>query len=119
MQQLTCAGCGLQGTLPPDWGTSNNLLALKYLDLGTNMFTGTLPEAWGGMVNLVNLTIGSISSGIYGNVPRFWGNMRSLAYANFSTVILDTTGCMPSEWRTRNALLPGLTLLTNAGQPFC
>lgn len=117
LQAFTCAGCNLQGTFPPDWGTSNNLLALRHLDLGTNAFTGTLPESWGGLVNLVNLTLSS--SAYVGSVPGFWGNMRSLAYANLTYLQVDGTSCMPTAWQVRNGLLPGSTLLTNAGQAFC
>lgn len=117
LQQLTCAGCGLQGQLPDDWGISNNLQALQKLDLGTNLFTGTLPVNWGGFVNLVNLTLSS--SGYIGAVPSFWGNMRSLAYANFSSLVVEPNSCMPTEWRTRNGLIPQISLFTNANQPFC
>lgn len=117
LQQLTCSRCGLKGSFPPDWGTSNNLLALQHLDLGTNMFTGTLPPSWGGLVNLLNLTLSSDAS--VGDVPSFWGEMRSLAYANLSALDVNPTGCMPAEWGLRNGLVQGTTLLTNANQDFC
>jgi hypothetical protein len=117
LQQLTCSRCGLRGSFPPDWGTSNNLLALQHLDLGSNAFTGTLPPSWGGMVNLVNLTLSS--NGDVGDVPSFWGEMRSLAYANLSMLDVNPTGCMPTEWGVRNGLVQGSTLLTNANQDFC
>jgi hypothetical protein len=117
LQRFTCAGCQLVGTFPPDWGTSNNLLALQHLDLGTNLLSGTLPPSWGGLVNLVNMTLSS--GGFVGEVPSFWGNMRSLAYANLSALNADPSGCMPAEWGLRNGLVQGSTLLTNANQEFC
>lgn len=117
LQHLTCSRCALKGSLPPDWGTSNNLLALQHLDLGGNMFTGTLPPSWGGLVNLRNLTLSSAA--FVGDVPTFWGEMRSLAYANLSTLGVNPTGCMPAEWGLQNGLVQGSTLLTNANQDFC
>lgn len=117
LQRFTCAGCGLVGQLPDDWGTSQNLLALRTLDLGTNMFTGTLPVSWGGLVNLESLTLSS--SWDMAEIPRFWGNMKSLAFANFTNLKLDPTSCLPRQWLTENGLVPGTTLLTNADQPFC
>lgn len=40
LNMLTCNGCGLDGTLPRDWGTSRNLMELRYLNLPGNTFTG-------------------------------------------------------------------------------
>ncbi len=117
LQEFTCAGCLLQGSFPPDWGTSSNLLALKSLDLGTNQFTGTLPDSWGGLVNLQELTLSSWSW--VGPLPPYWGNMRSLAYANLTNLLVDPAGCFPAAWETCNGLVSGRNLVTNAGQPFC
>lgn len=116
LTDFNCNSCGLVGTFPPDWGTSNNLLALKRLDLGNNSFVGSLPESWGGLVNLQELTLSSASD--VGQIPSFWGNMRSLAFANLTELQTDPTGCVPFEWGERNGLVFGETLLTNTGS-FC
>jgi hypothetical protein len=43
LNTLECSDCSLDSTLPRDWGTSRNLMELRYLDLRGNAFTGTLP----------------------------------------------------------------------------
>lgn len=118
LQRFGCAGCMLNGSLPADWGTSNNLQALTMLDLGTNQFTGILPVSWGGLVNLANLTLSTSQNIVPADVPSYWGNMRSLAYANLTNVRLRSSSCVPSEWKTWNGLVQGVTLFTS-GQTFC
>jgi hypothetical protein len=116
LREFNCTNCGLTGSLPPDWGTSNNLAALKFLSLGGNAFTGTLPPEWGGLTNLVNLTLSS--GGVMPEIPSFWSNMRSLAFVNFAKLQLASGACAPLEWERYNGLVKGETLLP-ASLDFC
>lgn len=122
LQMLTCAECGLDGTLPRDWGTQDSLMSLRDLNLPGNQFTGTLPETWGYMVNLQRLTLSSNS--LMGSIPSAWGRMRSLVFVNMTGLYLDNgaSSCAPWQWQWVNGLVWGDTLLPPANFPtmdFC
>jgi hypothetical protein len=121
LRSLACSGCGLTGTLPADWGSSNTLQALRHLSLGGNQFTGALPPSWGGLVNLANLTLSGsqASTGSVPEIPQYWGNMRSLAFANLSGVALAETACAPDSWALYNGLVLDDTLLLPSDLGFC
>lgn len=123
LQMLSCPWCGMDGTLPRDWGTQDSLMELRDLDLSGNNFTGTLPETWGYLVNLQRLTLSS-SSVSMGTIPSAWGYMRSLVFVNLTGVTLDVTAesCAPWQWREVNGLVLGDTLIPPFSFPtmdFC
>lgn len=127
LQQLTelgCINCGLEGTLPRDWGTEDSLMELRTLDFSGNNFTGTLPETWGYMANLQRLTLSSMNLTTMGLIPAAWGFMRSLRFVNLTGLYVDnsTYSCAPWEWGTVNGLVWNDTLLPPANFPgmvFC
>jgi hypothetical protein len=124
LQMLACVGCGLDGTLPRDWGTQDSLMNLRDLNLPGNQFTGTLPETWGYMVNLQRLTLSSLSTTSLGTIPSAWGRMQSLQFVNMTGLYLNNgaSSCAPWEWQWVNGLVWGETLLPPANFPtmdFC
>jgi hypothetical protein len=124
LRMLSCPSCGIDGTLPRDWGTQDSLMELRDLDLSGNNFTGTLPETWGYMVNLQRLTISSFNGSTMGTIPAAWGYMRSLEFVNMTGLYLSngTDSCAPWQWQIVNALVWGETLLPPANygtMSFC
>lgn len=124
LQTLRCNNCGIDGTLPRDWGTQDSLMELRDLDFSGNNFTGTLPETWGYMVNLQRLTLSSFVNSTMGTIPSAWGYMRSLQFFNMSGLYLNngTNSCAPWQWNVVNTLVWNQTLLPPANYPtmgFC
>lgn len=124
LQMLTCVNCGLDGTLPRDWGTETSLMELRVLDFTGNNFTGTLPETWGYMTNLAELTLSSWNASSLGIIPSAWGYMRSLTFVNLTGAYLDTdnASCAPWQWQYVNGLVPNQTFLppaTYRNMTFC
>jgi hypothetical protein len=113
LQMLGCPNCGLEGTLPRDWGTQPSLMELRTLDLSNNSFIGTLPETWGYLVNLQSLSLSSLATQTMGQIPSAWGYMRSLRFVNLTGLLVDnsTASCAPWQWNAKNGLVWNDTLL--------
>ncbi|KAK9794669.1 hypothetical protein WJX73_004931 [Symbiochloris irregularis] len=142
LRTLDLTRTGIQGSLPPDWGSrgafpqlevlsfdSNQLHGtlpafgaptgaasnLKQLQLGSCYFSGPLPEGYSSLQQLQFLDLST--NRLTHTLPASWGsdgNLRSLRSADLSANSLQ--GSLPSNWFSGGALqsLDSLNISNNA-----
>jgi hypothetical protein len=141
---LVCDGCGLDGTLPRDWGTSRSLAELRYLNLGGNTFTGAGTAAAVGVgllgrhialavqrpcsdtrlqlhSDLPPPHVGCGLRALTGTLPETWGYMSNLVNLTLSSGS-QSLGVIPSAWGFMRSLafvnLTGTVLDASACAPL-
>jgi hypothetical protein len=85
--------CGLDGSLPPTWGTLPGLEGLRDLDVQANRLKGTLPGGWGGLTGL--RTLYARRNRLTGSIPESWGNLTGLQALHLDSNQL--TGTLPAS----------------------